>query len=112
MSADGLTGGRAGRLAGLITLTGVVLWGAALAVLGTDRRRFNDLVDWTDAAAVRVVLGVVVGAATLHLIDGLGRMRSPGGSERWRALAWFGAFAAGIPATAVLVWPAVERAAT
>lgn len=97
-----------GRISGLVTLAWVMAWALAIAVLGTDRRAFNTLVRLSGNVAMRVILAVVVFAALLHTVDGLGRCLPNGKPERWRAAAWFVAIALGIPAAAVLVWPFLE----
>jgi len=97
-----------GRFAGLVTLSGVLVWAFAIAVLGTDRRAYSDMVGWSGNVVSRVLLSVVVFAAVLHLVDGIGRCFPSSRPERWRAAAWFAALAVGVPAAAVLVWPFVE----
>jgi hypothetical protein len=97
-----------GRIAGLVTLGGVMAWAFALAVLGTDRRAYGDIVRWSGNVVGRLMLSLVVFAAALHLVDGIARCLGTGRPDRWRAAAWFVALALGVPATAVLVWPFVE----
>jgi hypothetical protein len=99
---------RLGRISGVITLGWVMVWALAIAVLGTDRRAFSTLVRLSGNIGARLVLSLVVFAALLHTVDGLGRCFPNQPHERWRAAAWFVAIALGLPATAVLVWPFVE----
>jgi hypothetical protein len=97
-----------GRVAGLVTFGGVAAWAAAVAVLGTDRPGFNSLVRLSGNVVFRVAASVVVAAALLHLVDGLGRCLATERPDRWRAAAWFFALALGLPAAAMLLWPFVE----
>lgn len=97
-----------GRWAGLVTLAGVMAWAFGLAILGTDRQAFSTVARWSGSVASRVVLSLVVFAAALHLVDGIGRLLRSAQPERWRAAAWFVAFATGLPAASVLLWPFVE----
>jgi succinate dehydrogenase/fumarate reductase cytochrome b subunit len=99
---------RLGRISGVVTLAWVMVWASAIAVLGTDRRAFSTLVRLSGNVAARAVLAVVVFAALLHTVDGLGRCLPNAKPERWRAAAWFVGCALGIPAAAVLLWPFVE----
>jgi hypothetical protein len=92
----------------LVVLAGVMAWAAAVAVLGTDRPGYNGLVRLSGNVVVRVLLSVVVVAAALHLVDGVGRAVHTERPDRWRAAAWFVALATGIPASAVLLWPFLE----
>jgi len=99
---------RIARIAGVVTFAWVVVWAAAIAVLGSDRRTYSTLVRASGNVVVRLLLALVVMAATLHLVDGVGRLLTKPDPERWRAAAWFATLAVGIPTTAVLLWPFVE----
>jgi succinate dehydrogenase/fumarate reductase cytochrome b subunit len=105
---------RIGRISGLVVFGWTIVWAAAIAVLGTDRRAFASLVRASGNVVVRVVLCAVVVAAAAHTVDGLRRVAErfrpdhPPAAERWRAATWFVAFALGVPAAAVLLWPFVE----
>lgn len=99
---------RVGRIASLVTFGWVVVWAAAIAVLGFDRRTYSAIVRVSGNVGFRVVLSVVVVAATLHLVEGVGRLLPNRDPERWRAASWFGALAVGVPAAAVLLWPFIE----
>lgn len=98
---------RVGRIAGLVTFVWVLVWGGAIAVLGFDRRSYSTLVRGSGNIVVRVLLGVVVFAAVLHAVDGIGRLLHAD-HERTRAVAWFFAIAIGVPSLAMLVWPFIE----
>ena len=97
-----------GRLSGLLTLGGVMAWAAAIAVLGTDRRAYNTFVRLSGNVVSRLLISIVIFAAILHTVDGLGRCFANSKPERWRAAAWFAAFALGLPAAAVLLRPFIE----
>lgn len=99
---------RIGRISGLITLGWVVAWAGAVAVLGSDRRAYSTLVRLSGNVFSRLLLSVVLFAAILHTVDGLGRCFSTAQPERWRAAAWFMACALGLPAAVVLLRPFIE----
>lgn len=98
---------RLGRIAGVVTFAWVLVWGAAIAVLGFDRRSYSTLVRGSGNIVVRLVLGVLIFAAVLHAVDGIARLLHTD-PERSRAAAWFLTVAIAFPCLAVLVWPFVE----
>jgi succinate dehydrogenase hydrophobic anchor subunit len=97
-----------GRVSGVVTLGGVLAWATAIAVLGTDRRAYSTFVRLSGNVASRIVLSLVVFAALLHVVDGLGRCFPSTDPVRWRAASWFVACALGLPAAAALLRPFIE----
>ena len=108
MSDEDRPAWRPGRISGVITLGYVLVWAAAIAILGSDRRAYSTLVRLSGNLVARVAFSVVIFASILHAVDGIGRLRSKAEPERWHALAWFLACGLGVPAAAVLLWPFFE----
>lgn len=108
MASDDRPVWRTARIAGVVTFAWVVVWAAAIAVLGSDRRTYSTLVRASGNVVARLLLALVVMAATLHLVDGISRLVPAPDRDRWRAAAWFVTLAVGIPTAAVLLWPFVE----
>jgi succinate dehydrogenase/fumarate reductase cytochrome b subunit len=91
----------------------VLVWSAAIAAAGFDVSMFNGL--WRLAGTIggRILLCLVVVCALFHTVDGLRRLVLDGAREvarvdlAARLAAVFLTAALGVPASVVILWPAL-----